>query len=300
MKLGIFQGSFPPNLCLDECLSTAQKAGFEGFELSLETAEPLIPEAYNEDTESILAIQKSVGLLEPKLGGVRFESDPSTWKELLNTSSNLGIKIISISTMQSFYYPLSSPIPVVQARAIQIVRRMIDVIAYLGGDVVLVAPGMVSADTTYQEAWDRTFSALEGLIPYAEERRVCLALENIWNKFLLSPLEFARFIDDFNSPWVGAYFDVANIMAYGHPDLWIRHLGSRLKRVHFKDFSLEINGIRGFTHLLHGDVPWKKVMSALCDIGYDGWLVAEVTPYRTNPEQTIPDTYAAMQSILAG
>jgi L-ribulose-5-phosphate 3-epimerase len=299
MKLGIFQGAFPAALNLSACLRSAKAAGFAGFELSLETAEALLPEAYNEETESILAIQKSVGLLEPKPDGVRFESAHEDCPEIKTMAQQAAINITSISTMQLFYYPLSSPIPTVKSRAVEIVRCMIDVMAGLGGDLVLVAPGMVTGASDYAETWPRTRAAIEELLPYAEEKKIQLALENIWNKFLLSPIEFAQFIDDFRSPWIGAYFDVANILAYGNPDQWIRHLGSRLLRVHFKDYRLDLGGIQGFTHLLHGDVPWGKVRQALFDIQYDGWIIAEVTPYRAYSEQTIPDTYAAMQHILS-
>jgi L-ribulose-5-phosphate 3-epimerase len=298
VKPGIFQGAFPAQLSLEECLKSAKVSGFEGFELSLETAEALLSEAYNEETESILAIQKSVGLLTPKPDGIRFESSPIEWMRIRPIASQLNLEIVSISTMQLFYYPLSSHIPAIRSRAIEIVKKMIDVVADLGGDLVLVAPGMVTSASAYQETWERTRDAIEEILPYAEEKRILLALENIWNKFLLSPLEFVRFIDDFQSSWIGAYFDVANIMPYGNPEQWIRCLGSRLKRVHFKDYRLDISGIDGFTHLLHGDVPWKKVRQALFDIQYDGWIIAEVTPYRSYPEQTIPDTYAAMQRII--
>jgi L-ribulose-5-phosphate 3-epimerase len=299
VKLGIFQGAFAPQLPMEDCLRIARLEGFDGFELSLETALDLLPEAYNEQTESIRAIQRSVGLLDPRPGGIRYESQPAEWFAIKPFAEKLDLRLISISTMLLFYYPLSSPIQVVRERALDIVRKMIDITAGVGGDLVLVAPGMVQGDTTYKQAWERTQVALEKLLPYAEERRISLALENIWNKFLLSPLEFARFIDAFQSPWIGAYFDVANILAYGNPDEWISYLGNRIKRVHFKDYRLDIGGIQGFTNLLHGDVPWQKVMQALNAIQYDGWIVAEVTPYRTKPEQTLPDTFAALKSILS-
>jgi L-ribulose-5-phosphate 3-epimerase len=299
MKLGIFQGAFAPGLPLQECLQAARAEGFDGFELSLETELDLLPEAYNERTEAIQAIQRSVGLELPRPGGIRFESEPAEWLTTKSWADKIGLKLVGISTMQLFYYPLSSPVTIVAARALDLVRKMIDVTAATGGDIVLVAPGMVQNDTSYREAWERTLYALEELLPYAEEKKVILAIENIWNKFLLSPLEFARFIDDFQSPWLGAYFDVANILAYGNPDQWIGYLGNRVKRVHFKDFRLDISGIQGFTHLLHGDVPWRKVMQALRAVQFDGWIIAEVTPYRTNPEQTLPDTLAALKSILS-
>lgn len=299
MKLGIFQGAFAPHVPLQDCLQAARLEGFDGFELSLETALELLPEAHNEQTEAIQAIQRSVGLLEPRPGGIRYESQPSDWLAAKTWAGQFDLALVGISTMQLFYYPLSSPVKTVQERALDLVRKMIDITAATGGDIVLVAPGMVQQDTTYQQAWERTQRALEKLLPYAQEKRITLGLENIWNKFLLSPLEFARFIDDFQSPWIGAYFDVANILAYGNPDQWISYLGNRVKRVHFKDFRLDISGIQGFTHLLHGDVPWQRVMQALRAVQFDGWIIAEVTPYRTNPEQTLSDTFSALKSILS-
>jgi L-ribulose-5-phosphate 3-epimerase len=298
-RLGIFQGAFPAGLHLQDCLRLAKQCGFTGFELSLETGLPLLPEAFTDSTEAILAIERSVGLDTPRPGGVRFESGDEVLAEIKNAADAAEIRIISISTMQLFHYPLSSPVPTVRERAIEIVRKMISAMTYLGGDLVLVAPGMVNSGVTYQEAWDNTHSALEELLPYATEMQVVLGLENIWNKFLLSPREFVTFIDSFNSPWIGAYFDVANILAYGYPDHWIEHLGKRLKRVHFKDYRLAVGGVAGFTNLLQGDVPWPRVTSALHKINYDGWVVAEVTPYQYYPEQAIIDTISALEVILA-
>lgn len=296
---GIFQGAFAADLHLEDCLRLAKDCGFGGFELSLETSLPLITEAYTDNTEAILAIERSVGLDQPRPGGLRFESDVDILEKIKRTAHTVGIQIISISTMQLFHYPLSSPVPVVRNRAISIVQKMIDAMAYLGGDLVLVAPGMVTSNVSYQETWINTRNALTKLIPYAAERKVGLGLENIWNKFLLSPLEFATFIDSFDSPWVGAYFDVANILAYGYPDHWIDYLGKRLKRIHFKDYRQAVGGVSGFTNLLQGDVPWRRVVSSLEKIKYDGWVVAEVTPYQSHAEQALKDTYLALEAIFS-
>jgi hexulose-6-phosphate isomerase len=126
-----------------------------------------------------------------------------------------------------------------------------------------------------------------------------LGIENIWNKFLLSPLEFVDFIDSFDSPWLGAYFDVANILDYGYPDHWIEDLGDRLKRIHFKDYRQDVGGVAGFTNLLQGDVPWDRVITALNKINYRGWIVAEITPYQSLPEQALKDTHSALEAIFS-
>jgi hexulose-6-phosphate isomerase len=98
---------------------------------------------------------------------------------------------------------------------------------------------------------------------------------------------------------VGAYFDVANVLRYGNPDQWIEFLGPRVKRVHFKDYRLDVDDIRGFTYLMQGDVPWAAVVQALRRAGYSGWAMVEVSPYRVHPEQALVDSARALDRLLA-
>jgi L-ribulose-5-phosphate 3-epimerase len=126
-------------------------------------------------------------------------------------------------------------------------------------------------------------------------------VENVWNKFLLSPLEMRRFIDEIDLPSVGVFFDVGNILLYGFPDQWIRILGKRIKRVHVKDFRTQVGTLHGFTGLLQGDVDWPAVIAALTDIGYDSYLTAEVLPaYRYHSDRLIHECGAAMDAIMGG
>ncbi len=238
MNWGVFQGAFPIGLDLASCFRLARDAGFEGVELSLEDPEPLLPEAINETTEAIKSIERSVGLDKPRPGGLRFQFTNEDLDLIQKQADEAGIRITSISTMQLFYYPLSSPIQAVRERGMILVRKMIEAACRLGGDLVLIAPGMVTADQPYHEVWGRSQETLSELIPYAHEKGVQLGIENIWSKFLLSPLEFGQFIDSFKDPFVGAYFDVANVLTFGFPDQWIEYLGARLKRVHFQGLSI--------------------------------------------------------------
>src|SRR5690606_34875711 len=126
-----------------------------------------------------------------------------------------------------------------------------------------------------------------------------LLVENVWNKFLLSPLEMARFVDDLDSPLAGVYFDVGNILRTGFPEHWIEILGARIKRVHFKDFRLAVDTLGGFVGLLEGDVNWPAVVQALRRIGYDSWVTAEVLPaYHYHGEQLVHETSMKMDAIL--
>ncbi len=317
MKRGIFQGAFPVGLDLAACFRLAKRAGFSGVELTLEACGrgtptlplhcrgrvgnprgPLLPEAQGDTSEAILAIERSVGLAQVRPGGLQLDSTGEEIERLRREAAAAGVAVPSVATTLLFRYPLSSPIPAVREQAVRIVRKMLEAAALLGGDTVLVVPGMVTEDVPYQEVWRRSHETLSSLVPYAAGLGVTIAVENVWNRFLFSPLEFCAYVDSFQSPFVGAYLDVANVLRYGYPDQWIELLGPRLKRVHFKDYRLDVDDIRGFTHLLQGDVPWPRVMRSLAAIGYDGWAVVEVTPYRVHPEQAIFDSAQALDYLL--
>lgn len=298
MRAAIFQGAFPPGLELPVCFQLVKAAGFEGVELSLENPAPLLPEAVNETTDDIRAIELSVGLAEPRVGGLRLDSTTEEIASIREQAQSAGLVVSSVSTMQLFYYPLSSPRHAVRHRGCAIVKKMLEATAQLGGDVILITPGMVTQDTPYDEVWERSRETIAELVPLAQQLGVSIALENVWNKFLLSPLEFRDYIDSFETATVGAYFDVANVLRFGYPEQWIRILGPRLKRVHFKDYRLDVDDLRGFTALLQGDVPWARVMDALKSVGYQDWVVIEVQPYRTCPEQAIPDAAEAVRCLL--
>ena len=175
----------------------------------------------------------------------------------------------------------------------------------LGADTILVVPGLVGADfipgcevTEYDVAYDRSLEALTQLKEYAEKVKVNIGLENVWNKFLLSPLEMRDYIDKIDSPYVGAYFDVGNVVYSGYPEHWIKILGSRIKKVHFKDFKARVGNINGFVDLLSGDVNYPGVMEQLEKVGYDDYVIAEMGIYKNYPDQTIYTTSIAMDRIL--
>ena len=140
---------------------------------------------------------------------------------------------------------------------------------------------------------------LQKIEPHARALGVRIGVENVWNNFLLSPLEMARFLDELNSPYIKAYFDVGNVMYSGYPEHWIRILGKRIKKVHFKDYRRDAKGLAGFVDLLAGDVDWVKVIDAFEAVGYTGWASAEMCPtYRLYTDQMIYNASAAMDCIL--
>ena len=151
------------------------------------------------------------------------------------------------------------------------------------GSFFLPEAEVVDYDICYQ----RACKAIRQILPTAEETGVALCIENVWNKFLLSPLEMRDFIDGFDSDVVGVYFDVGNVLLTGYPEHWIRILGHRIKRVLVKDYKRSVGTVEGFVDLLEGDVDFKAVQTALADIDYDGYVTAEMLPFEPGrPEKT--------------
>ena len=151
----------------------------------------------------------------------------------------------------------------------------------------------------YDVAYDRLRRVLDDLVPYADKKKVAIALENVWNRFLLSPLEVRDLVDAYSSDYLGVYFDTGNIMLIGYPEQWIRILGKRIKRVHFKDFRRAVGTVEGFVDLLEGDVDWPAVMASLREIGYGGYCTAELIPtYYHAPQMRWENASKAMDAIF--
>jgi len=168
-----------------------------------------------------------------------------------------------------------------------------------GAEVVLLVPGVVNPETGYKDAWTRSQKVIrERILPLAQEMKVIVGMEEVWNKFLISPLEMARYVDEFNSPWVKAYFDVGNMLFYGYPQDWIRTLGPRICRVHVKDFKLDRKESKySWTNLGEGDVDWPEVRKALAEVKYEGWVTTEISG---GDAAYLKDVVARLDKIFAG
>jgi len=170
--------------------------------------------------------------------------------------------------------PLSDPNPEVVKKGLAGMETALRSANAMGAEAVLLVPAIVTETVGYGEAYKRSQENIRKLLPLAEEMRVVIAVENVWNKFLLSPLEFARYVDEFDSPWLKAYFDVGNVIIFGFAQDWIRTLGKRIVKIHLKDFKRK--GYQ-WTNLLEGDVNWPEVRRALDEIGYRGYLTPELS-----------------------
>lgn len=267
-KIGINRWTLPSNWDVKTCLRVVKESGFDSIEFNMDFEGALTPATSDAEVQQI-----------------RREADA------------LSIELSSLSTGVYWQKPFTHPDPKVREESLELCRQQLRLAQALGVDAILVVPGLVAPDVPYDVAYDRARAALQQLAPEAERRKVAIAIENVWNRFLLSPLEMRDLVDQIGSAYIGVYFDAGNILAYGYPQHWIAILGERIKRVHVKDFRGDIGNIQGFTNPLQGDVPWLAVRSALESIGYRGYITAEVSGYRLFPElgvRHIADTLRAV------
>lgn len=209
---------------------------------------------------------------------------PSEFKipELLEAKAASGTELPSVVNKDHWSSPLSDPDPAVRKKCIESVARSLREVKELGGDTVLVVPGVVNEKVSYEQAYITSQNSIRELIPYAEETGMQIGLENVWNNFLLSPVEAKRYVDEINHPLVGWYFDIGNILRYGWPEHWIKTLNRRIMKLHIKEYSRELMNTKGVREgfnvdLLEGDNNWPVVMRAVREINHKGgWLTAEV------------------------
>jgi hexulose-6-phosphate isomerase len=230
------------------------------------------------------------------------ESDPKRAEEFKAASEKTDIRIHSVMNSDHWQYPLSSSDPQVVAKCVAGMKTSLQNAKLWGADTVLLVPAVVNPQTQYQDAWKRSQSEIRKLIPLAQDLKVVIAVEEVWNKFLLSPIEFARYVDDFNSPWVKAYFDVGNVVLYGYPQDWIRTLGKRIVKLHFKDFAFRQDPtikkrVADFVNLRDGEVDWKEIHKSLGEIGFTGTASVELSG---GDKAYLADVVKRFDTILAG
>lgn len=276
MKKGINIWSFQQGSIKDN-LTLAKNAGFEGVELSVNNRPEL----------SLNSTDKEV-------------------REIKNIADGLGLSLYSLCCDACWDLRVSDDDENIRKQAKDMIKRQLEIAKLLGADTILVIPGVVNAcfshpekKVAYDVVYERSFNAFSELKVYAEQLGVSIGLENVWNKFLLSPLEMKEFIDKICSNFVGSYLDIGNTLHISYPEDWVRILGKRIKKVHFKDYRVEAGGLHGFVDLLAGDVNYPEVIKALNEVGYDGWVSAEMIPnYKYHTEQIVYNTSNSMDKIL--
>lgn len=238
-------------------------------------------------TEGATILEKFQILRDAGFDGAELDS-PSSLKrdDVLAAMQQTGIVVHGLVDSVHWSVPLNSSDAADRQRGIDALKTALEDAAAYGSTSVLLVPCIVDQRRPYDEAWKLSQECIRACLSTAERRKVVIAVENVWNNFLLSPLEAARYVDEFQSPWVGFHFDIGNIVHYGWPEQWIRILGPRIAKLHVKDYSRKLSDEQGRwagfgADLLDGDAGWEAVMKALDEIGYTraarpNWWTAEV------------------------
>jgi L-ribulose-5-phosphate 3-epimerase len=229
----------------------------------------------------------------------RTVTDPKMVDEIKSASEKSGLRVHSVMNMDHWDHPLSSDNAEQVNKSVAGMETSLRNAKLWGADAVLLVPAVVNPQTTYQQAYTRSQKVIrERILPLAQELKIIIAVEEVWNKFLLSPLEFTRYVDEFKSPWVQAYFDVGNVVFYGYPQDWIRALGKRIVKMHVKDFQLDRPGGRFYwKNLGEGDIDWPEVRKAMGEIGYAGYVTTEISG---GDAAYLKDVVARLDRFLAG
>jgi L-ribulose-5-phosphate 3-epimerase len=257
IKKGVLLGMLPKNLSYADRFNLAREVGFEGIQ------------AYT-------------------------TPDQCEAEKIKKAAEDTAIRIDSVMNTAHWKYPLSNADAAVVEKGLESMRTSLHNAKFWGSYSVLLVPAVVDEQTSYRDAWTRSQQQIRRLIPLAEELGIVIALEEVWNKFLLSPLEFGRYIDEFKSPWIKAWFDVGNVVLYGYPQDWIRTLGKRIAEVHVKDFKRE--GYE-FVNLGEGSVDWPAVRDAFTEIGYSGYATTELD---SGDEAYLRDVSSRVDRLVLG
>ena len=277
MKIGasywMFEGGLEATLPVVEAMKNAKELGFDSIELCVASQ-----------------------------GVLTHETSKAECEDLVSSAKDIGIEISSVASGESWTSSPTSNVPEVREKMVDFTQKALQITSWLDADAYLLVPGAVDVFflpdaevIPYDICYQRTKEFVGKLVATAEQTSVSICIENVWNKFLLSPLEMRDFIDSFDSDKVNCYFDVGNVLLTGYPDQWIKILGNRVKRVHIKDFKKSIGTVDGFVDLLEGDVDFEAVKKALAEISYDGYVTAEIIPYQ--PER-LEKTVSAMKKIF--
>jgi hexulose-6-phosphate isomerase len=240
-----------------------------------------------------------------KLGfqGVEFDSPSGVDRvEAVLAQEETGIKIHGVIDSVHWNQPLSSPDEAIRKKGLEALKVALHDAAYYGADTVLLVPGVVKKEVSYEQCFERSHAEVKKAIPLAEKLGVKIAIETVWNDFITKPEQLVQYVDDFKSPWVGAYFDISNMLKYGVPAAeWIRKLGKRMLKFDFKGYSItkakEANDPwAGFkVGIGEGDENWPEVLKACGEVGYNTWATAEVGG---GGEPVLKDISERMDKIL--
>jgi hexulose-6-phosphate isomerase len=260
----------------ERCFALMADTGFDGIELAYAEDGPLTPTTTTDEIKS-----------------------------LLRSAHSANVEILSLASGIFWNVNLLSDDSAERDRAKAHLRRMLEIASDLQVPSILVVPGFAGpfeagppVIRNYQLASDRALADFREIAPMAERLGVSIGIENVWNKFLSSPIEMRAFVDEVGSPSVGVYLDVANCLRTGYPEHWIQLLAHRIKGVHFKDFRVNVGTLHGFVDLFEGDVDFGAVVTALHEVGYEGACVVEAFSRSPYPEVVVQRAGADIRRVF--
>lgn len=280
LKKSINRWAFDSRLEAEQCILMAKKHGFDGIELNLE-----------------------------ETGDFSLATDTRDVRRIGEISRKAGLEISSICSLLFWKYPITSGDSKIRDKGITTFKIMIDFAAELGVRTILVVPGMVHADgaldfgnppVRYIDAYQRALSILKDLGKYAGTKNVVIGLENVfYNKFLITQMEYKRFLEEVGDDHVRLYLDVGNTMHCGFPEDWIDYLSAFICQVHVKDHDKNVNGLHGWRNIFQGHINWPNVAAALKKMKYDGYLVGEpsLAPYLYHQEELVRATSSGLERL---
>ncbi len=216
-----------------------------------------------------------------------------------------GLEVSDVANALDWQENISARDPAKRDAAVRHIERQIEAAQIFGTDAILIVAGLVTEEMPYNEVYKRTVEALHKLAEVAAKARVKIGVENCNSeqRFLLSPREFATFLDEVKSPWVGIHLDVGNIHDTGFAEQWIEIHGPRITRIHVKDV-MKHRGRCGnqsvYTNIFLGDNNWPAIREAIRKVNYDGWLIAEMeSRYQFAADQQVYDTSVALTRLMS-
>jgi len=274
MKKSINAWTIPNAFTFEETFACVAKAGFDGIELNVDepgrSAHSLTMETTAAETAAILAL-----------------------------SEKYHLPVSGISTSLWGKNPIGAVEPKLREQGFALLRKQVELARAFGCDGILIVPGGVSDDLSIRAAWDSALETFRGWQGFIEGCGVKVGVENVWNNFFISPLDMARFLDELSIRNLGAYFDVGNVAIFSRPEHWIEILGSRIQKIHVKDFLKTGANAGTFVNLLEGSIHWNKVVAALRAAGYEGYLTAELASMSQANDYLMTITERALDHIIS-
>ncbi|HMJ88841.1 MAG TPA: sugar phosphate isomerase/epimerase family protein [Candidatus Acidoferrum sp.] len=223
--------------------------------------------------------------------------------EVVRAMEETGLKCASVCGKHHWGKPLSSPDEKLRTEGIEALKQTLRDAKRYGAPSILLVPGVARNGVTYEQAWERSIAGIKEALPLCEETGVKIAIENVWNEFLMKPQQAKDYLEAINSPWVAWHFDIGNHIRFGPSEEWVKVLGKRIVNLHFKEYSneLDANGkAKGFgVKFLEGSNHWPEIMAELDKVGYNGWAITEMPGAQTKDAASMKEFSSRLDRILA-